>query len=409
MNFMKMNSKYKLASKLSIVMLLIAMVSCNKDVPAPVPVTFPAPSGSSIAEVLTANPSYSFLLAAVTKVGLATAVSNKNAVFTVFAPDNNAMKQFINIASGGLIPLNAPDAAFLNFINNQVPVATLASVINYHIIPGRQINSTAIPTTFPNVQMPSNFIIPAPNTNPLVRFSIFPSRRGSSAWANNIPVTQADIAVANGVIHAVPAVIAPPTRVLLDTIARDPDFAYLVAAVVRADSGLASNSTARLQYALGEPLASLTVFAPTNTAFQTLLTGAIAQALIAQGVPPATALAQATALASTPAVFSNPALYPVLTAQLVRGIVAYHVLGQRAFTVNFPTTGASFPTLLNGAIPSHPGVTVTSSLTGPFGTGLTVKGIVNTTASTAAATATGVDRQAINGVFYKIDQVLLPQ
>lgn len=406
-----MNNKYKLTSSLGIVLLLVAMLSsCNKDVPAPVPVTFPAPSGSSIAEVLTANPSYSLLLAAVNKVGLGTAVSNKNTVFTVFAPDNNAMKQFINIASGGLIPLNAPDAAFLNFINNQVPVATLSAVINYHIIPGRQINSAAIPTTFPSVQMPSNFIIPqSPPVNTLVRFSIFPSRRGTAAWANNIPVTQADIAAANGVIHAVPAVIAPPTRVLLDTIARDPDFTYLVAAVVRADSGLASTSTARLQYALGEPLASLTVFAPTNTAFQTLLTGAIAQALIAQGVDPATALAQATALASTPAVFSNPALYPVLTAQVVRGIVAYHVLGQRAFTVNFPTTGTAFPTLLNGAIPSHPGVTVTSSLTGPFGTGLTVKGIVNATAANAAATATGVDRHAINGVFYKIDQVLRPQ
>ena len=53
----------------------------------------------------------------------------------------------------------------------------------------------------------------------------------------------------------------------------------------------------------------MTVLAPNDAAFQTLLFGSIYGALLQQGVPPATAAAQATALSSTPDVFSNPALY----------------------------------------------------------------------------------------------------
>ena len=73
-------------------------------------------------------------------------------------------------------------------------------------------------------------------------------------------------------------------------------------------------------------------------------------------MPPATALATATFLASTPAVFSNPALYGALSAQTVKGILVYHILGSRAFSVNLPTTATNVPTLLNVAIASHPGV-----------------------------------------------------
>lgn len=205
------------------VFILLVISSCtkNENVPNPEPLPNPVPSGSTIGEVLNTNASFSILKAAVTKAGLLTAVSDRNSVFTVFAPDDAAF-----IRSG--IPLAAI---------NLLPAATVASIVQYHVIPGAKLTSDRIPTSFPNVQMPTAFIIPAPNTSPLVRFSSFPSKRGANLWVNNIPVTSADVAVANGTIHVTAAVVAPPTRVLLDTMARDADLQFLVAAVLAADAG----------------------------------------------------------------------------------------------------------------------------------------------------------------------------
>jgi hypothetical protein len=125
---------------------------------------------------------------------------------------------------------------------NALPAATVASIVQYHIIPGRSITSAGIPTTFPNVQMPTAFIIPAPNTNPLVRFTSFPSKRGANVWVNNIPVVTPDLAAANGTVHVTFAMLNPPTRVLLDTISRDADLTYLVAAITAADAGVPAGS-----------------------------------------------------------------------------------------------------------------------------------------------------------------------
>lgn len=387
-------------------LLLVAallLFSCNK-IYEPIegttaPVRNPA---TTLAKQIASNANYSILNTALTRTGLNAVLDNPNANFTVFAPSNAAF------AASGI------DLATVNGL----PVATLTSILLYHVIPNEQILAASIPTSFPNALKGSGLniattnLVPSLNSTAIpIKMSIFPSRRTAGAWANNIPVVAPDaITGSNGVAHGVAAVIAPPGQLLIQALAADPDFTYLVAAVARADSGLASTSTARIQYALSEPLASLTVFAPTNQAFQNLLIPAITQVLVGQGLDLATAQAQATALAGSPAVFSNPALFPVLTAQFVRGVLAYHVLGQRAFAANFPTTAASFPTLLNGVISNHPGVAVNASFTGPVATGLSIKGLGNATAATAAPLPTGfVDRTAVNGVFYKINQVLLPQ
>ena len=70
----------------------MTIISCNKDVDQPVPNTFELPKGSTIGKELSQDPSYSLLLALVNKVGLANAVSDSSKIFTVFAPDNNAIK-----------------------------------------------------------------------------------------------------------------------------------------------------------------------------------------------------------------------------------------------------------------------------------------------------------------------------
>jgi uncharacterized surface protein with fasciclin (FAS1) repeats len=217
--------------------------------------------------------------------------------------------------------------------------------------------------------MPTSFIIPAPNTNPLVRFSNFPSRRGDRVWVNNIPVVTPDVNAANGAIHVTAAVVAPPTRVLLDTISRDADMSYLVAAILRADNGVPTGS--RFQDFLANPVANFTVMAPTNTAFNALFTS--------------------LRLPASPASFG---LLPVTT---VRGIVAYHLLMARAFSANLPSAATLVPTLLSSSLPTAPLLTVD----GTQG----VRGARNPSFSRITA----VDRHAINGVYHKIDQVLMPQ
>jgi uncharacterized surface protein with fasciclin (FAS1) repeats len=335
-----------------IVLVVVVSTSCNKDVPAAMPIVSTS-VGSTIGDILTTNPNFTILRAAVTKAGLLAAVSDKNNQFTVFAPSDAAF-----IASG--IPLAAINA---------LPAASVASIVQYHVIPGRKLMSSAVPTSFPNVQMPTSFIIPAPNTNPLVRFSNFPSRRGDRVWVNNIPVVTPDVNAANGAIHVTAAVVAPPTRVLLDTIAREADMSYLVAAILRADANTPAGS--RFQDFLANPLANLTVMAPTNTAFNALFTS--------------------LRLPASPASF---ALLPVTTVQ---GIVAYHVLVGRAFSPNLPSAATPVPTLLSASLPTAPLLTVDATQG--------VRGARNPSYSKITA----VDRHAINGVYHKIDQVLMPQ
>ncbi len=350
-----MKNKLNIIKNWTLFLALVVLVgtSCNK---AADDIIFPQtpPPGSSIGEILD-DPNFSILKAAVTKAGLLPAVSDKNTVFTVFAPNNEAFTR--SGISAGVI--------------NALPAATVASIVQYHIIPGRSITSAAIPTSFPNIQMPTAFVFPSPNTNPLVRFSNFPSKRGANVWVNNIPVVTPDIAAANGTIHVTFAMLNPPSRVLLDTISRDTDLQYLTAAVLAADAGVPAGS--RFQDFLANPLANFTVMAPTNQAFINLLT--------ALRLP------------------ANPSSLALLPAATVRGIVAYHLLLGRAFAANLPTVATPVPSLLSASLAGAPTLTFNASPGGG------VKGAANATFSNITA----IDRHAINGVFHKIDQVLLPQ
>lgn len=385
--------------------------SCNKDLPVAEPITQPPPTGLSIMETLD-GASYSFLKAAVTRAStvasptgtLSTLLADKNAVFTFFAPDDNAFRASLTV-------LGLPaDISSINFFRP----GQLDTIIKYHLIGGQQYTAALVTPAFPNLNLylQSSFVLAPPSEAlpPGLRMPIFMGRQGTALFANNIPVTQADIAVANGVIHNVAFALLPPSQVLWQRIATDTDLTYLMAAVRKADEG---DPAKTLETALQNVAANLTVFAPTNLAFQQLLTGQITLALIAMGLDPATAAAQAAALASTPAVFTNPALAAVLTPETVAGIVVYHILGSCAFLVNLPTTLTNYPTLLNSAI-DHPGVGLQATFGATGVTAATVKGLANATASniqinpTLAPNGTS-DQHYINGTLHKIDQVLLPQ
>jgi uncharacterized surface protein with fasciclin (FAS1) repeats len=140
----------------------------------------------------------------------------------------------------------------------------------------------------------------------------------------------------------------------------------------------------RLDSAMNFGVANLTLFAPTNDAFRAMF-------------PPGTPDAAIIGALNTPQLF---------TAQTVRGIVAYHILGSRAFSVNLPAANAFVPTLLNGAVPTHPGLGVAATFAGPVTTAISLRGVGN---RGAVANVIAKDLNAVNGIVHKINMVLLPQ
>ena len=394
--------------------MMFILTSCNKDVEQFATPVVVAPTGLALGETIAAIADDSLYYRMIVRGGMLTTINTKSNIFTMFVPNNTAMRQFVAAASGGAIPIGTPDAIVSGFISGILPVATAASIVSFNMMP-QTITTASIPNTFPNWFYPThlNPTTGTPGFNPLVRLLTFPSTRNGN-WVNNIPLLAVNLVAANGVIHTAAAMPVPPSKVLAQRIFADADMTYLAAAIQRADSGVAPTTSASLVWVMSNFGPNITVFAPTNLAFQQLLTGQITLALIAQGFPPPVAAATAAALASTPGVFTNPLLANVLTPTTVKGIVVYHLLGSRAFLNNFPTTATSYPTLLNSAIPSHPGVSLTCTFTGPFVSAATVKGAANPTASNILINPTPEpngtsDQFFVNGTIHKIDQVLRPQ
>lgn len=393
----------------------LLVTSCNKDPEQFITPEPPTPSGDMLGTVLASSDSDSLYNRLVIHAGMSSMINNPANQYTMFVPGNNAMKQFINAASGGLVPLNAPDAVFSGFIQTQITPANAAMIVGYNTIP-QDVTFASFGTSFPNFQYPT-LVNPAPSVSALLRLTTFPSARNGN-WVNNVPVTVTDRVAGNGKIHNVAAMVVPPSRFIWDRINTDTDLEYFKAALLRADSATNQGGTVpgTLQGYLSNIGANFTVFAPTDQAFVDILTGAITQALVAQGVPLAVAQAQATALASSPTVFQNPALFGVLTAERVQGILVYHIMMGRAFTNNLPTTAANFPTLLNSVFAAHPGVRLEVTMGAPFATAATVKGAENPTPANIQINASPLlpdpngtsDQHYLNGVLHKIDQVLLP-
>lgn len=440
------------------VMAAIAVVSilssCNKDLPVAEPIVTPPPTGTTILETIRANgATYSYLDSAIVRAAgfanpagrLDALLSDKTAVLTLFAPDNDAFQR-----SFQALGLPTSVSTLKGFRTGQ-----LDSILRYHIIGGQKFAAASIPTTFPNnLYLQSQLLLQPPSATvpPGYRMPVFPGKQGLTSFANNVPLVQTDIEVGNGIMHRASFLLLPPSQVLWQRIASDPDLTYLKAAVEKADEGDAAKT---LQSALSNAAANLTVLAPSNVAFQQLLTGqitlglipivtqqlipVITQQLIAGGATqaeadaaapglaaaqaPGIAQTQAAALASTPAVFTNPALAGVLTPTTVKGIVVYHLLAQkvgtafqgiRAFSNNIPSTETSSFTLLNSAIAAHPGVSLKATYGFSGIIAISAKGLGNATASNVQINPTPApggtsDQHYINGTLHKIDQVLIPQ
>ncbi len=412
---------YKLRTNYLVILAgLFFLTSCNKDLEQLAPIAKPIyPSGPGIAATIAANANYSFYSALITRAGLTASLNDSTKTFTLFATDNNGMKIFVNAASGGLVPLNAPDATFLGFISTLLPAASAAGIIQYNTI-GQKFPFASFGTAFPNYPITSQIILDP--TQPFVRMPIFPRRGIPYSYVNNLPVIATDMAAANGVIHTTYSIVAPPTAVLKTMIAAEPTLSYFRAAIARADSG--SVGLSRFDSLLNYGVTNMTVLAPNDVAFQTLVFGLVYSQVFAATGNAALATAQANgAVAAGPAFLSTN---NVSTA-LVRGIIAYHLLASlttsttspyqpniRVFSNNISATPMFIKTLVNGSFAAHPGISAQTTYFGPFGVSIAFKGYGTFPPgglpySGPAATTVSMDKHAVNGVYHIIDKVLLPQ
>ena len=346
----------------------LLLFSCNKDLAKPVPTPYVPPAGSTIMSLLD-GANFTLLKAAVTRAGLNTALNTPTNVFTVFAPDDAAFA-----ASGISLP-----------VINGLPVATLTSILQYHLIGGQRLAAASIRDQFPNNQMQSMLMIAPPSAQlpPGYRMPLSISRRGTAAWANQIPVKQADVQASNGVIHVVAGMLAPPDSVLAQIMAVDPSYSYLMAAVARADAGPPPGAP-QLAPLLANALANFTVFAPTNEAF----------------------IAAYTALGLGAAGPITPQSVNLLPSATVWGIVAYHVQGFRTFSVNLAQGASTINSILGGPPTAPP------QIFNVTGAGVQVRGpgnVIPGTTTPYSANVTVANKHAINGVIHRVDAVLLPQ
>ena len=381
--------------------ILVGLASCNKEFNdvAPVPTAAAFDSGTTIDSIVKVNPNFSVLRVAIARAGFNALFADPNARFTLFAPDNAAL------ALIGVTPATVVG----------VPVPTLQGLLAYHVVPTQRFTFDNITSTPPNIQLPT-LIQLAPSVTPLIRMSVFPSRRGANAWANNVPITTADIAASNGVIHIISRPLNPDGTTIRSAYIANPSLTMLRAAITRADSGLAITSASRLDSVANNPFANLTLLAPSNTAFGNLFypllyPGIYAQtyAAVAAANPMFTAaqvtaaatplaVANATATSVNPLIFSNPLLFGTLSAQTVRGIVAYHIFTSRYYGVN--TIDALSSLTAGGAALPPVRIDYNGGAVRFLGAGNGAGNFSNVTTA---------DDHRLNGVIHIIDRVMLPQ
>jgi len=265
--------------------------------------------------VIATSPNHTYLEAALIQQGLNVALQNPAGTFTVFAPDDAA---FTAIASA----LGTNIAGLLALPN-------LTDILTYHVL-GSVVPSTAVT---------NGAIVQPLSTSNTLKLTLTAS---GDVYVNQAKVIAADLTASNGTVHVINEVVLPVETVV--DVAINNGFTSLTAAVI----------TAELLPALTDPLATFTVFAPTDAAFNNL----------------------ATALGTN--------LAGVLALPILSDVLLYHVIGTEVLS----------PALVNGPVATLNGQSVTINLTAGV--------MVND------ANVTTPDVLADNGVVHVIDKVLLP-
>jgi uncharacterized surface protein with fasciclin (FAS1) repeats len=281
----------------------------------------------NIVDSLKADPKYSVLVEAVTAADLATTLSGPGP-FTVFAPTNDAFVKLLQDLGV------TKDQAFAD-------KALLSTILTYHVLPS-SVAKAQVPVGKPITTVQGGIFKVDAVGGDLV---INDGRNRKSK------IIGTDLIASNGLIHTIDTVILPADKNIAATaIASAPEFSTLVAAVQAADPAVLA--------ALTGP-GPLTVFAPTNAAFASLLAelGLTADQLLAD----------------------KTTLNAVLTYHVVPGLV------------------------LKADVPVGTPIKTVQGGTFTVGAGLAI-----TDARARKSNITATDILASNGVIHVIDKVILP-
>ncbi len=258
---------------------VLSFTACEDDPDPVIPV-----ESETIVDIAEANPDFSILVVAVTQAGLVDALSQPGPL-TVFAPTDVAFQDF----------LTANNLTADQLLANQ----DLADILSYHVVTGTVTSGEVNPGPVTALNEKQFYVSEDPNGN---------------LWINgNAQIIETDIIADNGIIHVLDYVITAPTQNIAEIAiaANDktqPEFTQLVAALVRA--GLVESIS-------GDFMDDLTVFAPTDAAFEDLYT-----TLGVNGINE-------------------------IPVDLLTDVLLYHVVPARAFSQDL-RQGAILPTLLEG-------------------------------------------------------------
>lgn len=198
----------------------------------------------------TANPDFSSLADALAAANdgtidyIALLSGTDNSPFTVFAPNNDAFTALLNALGATTV--------------NDLPQSVLQLVLNYHVIVNANVQSGDL-TNGPVTTFQGEDITVSVDNGPQII--------DATGIAAN--VIAADVQTGNGVIHAIDKVLLP--NEVLDIV--DPTISDL--AMMTGDLSLLNEALGitGLDEVLDDRNAEFTVFAPTNTAFETFLNG----------------------------------------------------------------------------------------------------------------------------------------
>ncbi len=314
-----MKNLQKLFAPLALVLAFVVLFSsCKSDDPVVV-----APKDITV--VATENGSFKTLVAALTKAELVTTLKGTGP-FTVFAPNDAA---FTKAGITSLDPLTK---------------AALTPILTTHVLSGAAVKAADVKSGAVNTVNTAN--------------QIYLSKNADGVFINGkIRVIATDVVASNGVIHVIDDVIEIPKSNLVTIASGNTDFSELVSLVGAADASVGAaltNASAK----------GLTVFAPTNAAFQELYKGV--------GTSKAALIANKT---------------------LLTKVLLYHVVPDRVFSTDLPNVGTTEVMSANGV----------DKLSFDLVGGAKVKGKTsgNSTITTANILAT-------NGVIHIINKVLIP-
>jgi uncharacterized surface protein with fasciclin (FAS1) repeats len=263
----------------------------------------PAAPQGNLVQVAQAG-GFTSLVAAATKAGLASALSDANARLTVFAPTDAAFTQLATRLGF------ASTAAMVEAL----PAPVLAQILTYHVLPTEK---TAADLTAGGASQATLYKFGAAQST--LALNTTSGVVITDAVLTTAKVVTPNVEASNGVVHAIDKVLVPPGVLNVVQMAQlNPLFDKLVGAVVAANLQGTLSGTG-----------PFTVFAPTNDAF--------------------------TAIDATVKTLTVPQLTTVLT---------YHVLNGQVLAANIPFATA-IPTLATQTIRINAGppITITDTTT----------------------------------------------